>query len=162
MQEEEKRDYVILRWLDGLLLHTRPITLGEALWLSRSAYQGVRDRRSRVRYLEEWGNVMDPRKYMKHYRSVFNPLDLLGSIYKGSDEFTKDVNRLLIHEDLPPEARQILEELAGKIDEFLREPVRPRRIVALSGTSSCPTPTSGSASTTPCGRPIQSPSGTPT
>ena len=133
MAGRERRGYVIFRW-DGLLLRTKPITREEARWLLRKAYYGV-DLDLRIRYLAEWGNVLDVNEYLVRLRDLDVVLccsitGRTGSLYEGPGEFTKKLNWLLSRGDLRPEVRQILEEFAERVGEFLRRPVEPKPIVA--------------------------------
>ena len=127
---EERRSYVILR-PDGFLLHTKPITWSDALWLEYVAYDGVGDRGLVARYLSEWGNVLDVGEHMVQLRLQLrraNP-DLyygITDVYGSPEEFKKALNWLLGRRNLPPEARQAVEELLGRAEDFLRRPVEPR------------------------------------
>ena len=126
----DRWSYVIFR-RDGLLLHTKPITRWEAWWLYRYAYKGARGRSARARYLEEWGNVLD----VSEYADFLERLDLIlyynvVGIYGDPEWLVGLLARPLDDSKLPPEARQVVEELLGKVREFLARPVRPRPIVA--------------------------------
>ena len=129
--EEYKRSYIILRD-DDLLLHTRPITRAEALWLAMDAYKGVRDRAARIRYLEEYGNVLDVEDYMERLRqnglSTFFQLAEFTGVYASPRNFVDLVVWLSDISWLEPQARQAFEELAERASRFLRRPVRPRPI----------------------------------
>ena len=139
---EEKRSYVIIRH-DGLLIHTVPVTEDEAWWLRLHAYLSVENREARVRYLSEWGNVLDVREYMERLEQlqenrvvialtadVLGIISMLG-IYGSPEDFEERASRLLGLKNLRPEARQVLEEFVSKVTEFLKEPVRPRPLGPL-------------------------------
>ena len=131
---EEERSYVIVRH-DGLILHTKPITEGEAMWLVEDLYKSVKSRAARVRYLEEWGNVLDVGDSVNYLRQQlerlgYNPYYYIGGIYRDPEELAKDVAKLRRLRRLPPEVKQMAGELLDKIKEFLREPVEPKPITA--------------------------------
>ena len=127
---EEKKSYVILRF-DGLVLHTKPITEGEARWLFLKAYSArFIGREARVRYLEEHGNVMDASEYVERLRQLGLGFYYTLGIYRDPEELVKDVSILLGDPQLPPGGRQALEEFLGRIEEFLARPVEPRPITA--------------------------------
>ena len=139
---EEKRSYVIIRH-DGLLIHTVPVTEDEAWWLRLHAYLSVENREARVRYLSEWGNVLDVREYMERLKQlqenrvvialvadIHGIISMLG-IYESPEGFKERASRLLGLKNLRPEARQVLEEFISKVAEFLKEPVRPRPLGPL-------------------------------
>ena len=131
---EERRSYVILR-LDGLLLHTKPITVREAEWLAYAYAARFLDRRSKARYLSEWGNVMDVGKYLKRLKRLEPGLKLLlryraVDIYSDPEQLTGLLAGLLDDPHLSPEARQTVKELLNRIEDFLREPVEPRPVEA--------------------------------
>ena len=131
MQEEKKRSYVILR-LDGLLLHTKPVTEREADWLYRYAYSApFVDRESEVRYLSEWGNVIDVYDYLERLWRLERDLYYnITGVYEDPGEFEESAGRLLRRGDLQPGARQVIEELLGKARDFLARPVEPKPITA--------------------------------
>ena len=136
--EEERRSYVVLR-LDGLLLHTVPVTRWEARWLWYDAYGSIGDRRSRVRYLEEYGNVLDAGDYVERlgrlgaaYAEIYRGV---AGFYEGPEELRRRVDEVFSDRTFGrlkrlPKARRVVEELLGKIEEFLRRPVEPKPIVA--------------------------------
>ena len=142
-RREDRRSYIVVR-PDGLAVHTKPITVREAGWLFWDAYNSVEDRSLRARYLGEWGNVLDVGDYLERLAQLMPPkpnfkpyfyvlyFNVLG-VYEGPRSYAEKVNWLLGLR-LPPGARravgQALEELLGKIEEFAREPVEPRPIVA--------------------------------
>ena len=134
MADGEERSYVIFRY-DGLLLHTKPITREEAWWLYQDAYSAsYLDRESRARYLSEWGNVMDLQGYAGAARpsgALYVLLIQLENIYPDRGTFEEKVSWLLGHEDLQPQDRQLLEEIAGKMMEFLARPVEPKPLGPL-------------------------------
>ena len=126
--QEERKSYVILRD-DGLVVHTKPITREEAEWLFFEAYKGVRDRRARIRYLKEYGNVLN----VSEYADFLERLDLIlyynvVGIYGDHEEFEGRVRSLLNRGETSPEVRLALEGLLDKVEDFLQRPVRPRPI----------------------------------
>ena len=126
---EERRRYIAVR-RDGYLLRTKPVTRWEAWWLYWDAYfAGFLDRESRVRYLEEWGNVLDVGEHLERLEQLEPSLyyRILG-LYRGPDRFAEKLNRLLSRGDLQPEVRQTLEDLLGKARDFLARPVEPKPI----------------------------------
>ena len=135
---EERKSYIIVR-MDGLVVHAKPITREEARWLW-DAYYDVKDRRSRIMYLEEYGNVMDAGGYVRRLVQQleqqqleewkYNPHFFIGRIYENPDDLVEDVRWLLGRRNLPPGARQALEELLDRVEEFLRRPVEPRPVDA--------------------------------
>ena len=126
MAEEERRSYVILR-PDGFLLHTKPVTRWEAAWLLEVAYIVVEDRGLRARYLEEWGSVLDVSDCAERLWDLgLGEYHSIKSIYGSPEEFVERVRSLLNRGETPPEARQILEELLGRAEEFLARPVEPK------------------------------------
>ena len=126
---EEKRSYILVRD-DGFVVHTKPITGKEAEWLYY-AYEEVEDRSLRARYLAEWGNVLDAGEYVERLRQLSQELYYyITRVYKDRQELEMRVSRSLSDPWVGPEAKRILKELAGKIDEFLRRPVKPRPVVA--------------------------------
>lgn len=124
---EEKRGYVILRG-DGLLLHTKPVTEGEALWLSSSAYNKLKNRRARIKYLAEWGNVLNVSGYLRQMRRLGLSSYLAGltGVYYSPEDFMERATWLLSYEGLQPQARQVLEGFVSNVRKFLRRPVKPR------------------------------------
>ena len=131
---EEERSYVIVRH-DGLILHTKPITFDEAWWLYLYAYSAeFIGRGARIRYLEEWGNVMDAGDSVDYLRQQLEQLGYgpyhIGSIYRDLEGFIEKVGRLLRLRRLPPEVRQLVKELADEVRDFLKKPVEPRPIEA--------------------------------
>ena len=124
---EKRRSYVILRD-DGLVIHTKPITWEEAWWLYQYAYSAkFLDRRARARYLSEYGNVMDAGEYLKRLKILHAGLYyIILGLYGGPDRFAEKVGRLLERGDVSPGARQTLEELLDRVEEFLRKSVEPR------------------------------------
>ena len=125
-EKEERRSYVILRD-DGLLLHTKPITRWEAVWLMTGAYKEVLDLDLRIRYLEEWGNVLDVGPLVERLWDLgLGEYHGIEDIYEGPEKFEERIRSLLNQGKQSPEARQILEELLSRTEEFLREPVEPR------------------------------------
>ena len=131
MAEEEEKSYVIVR-KDGLVIRTKPITVEEARWLEHAySYDAVRDRPLRIRYLEEYGNVLDVEDYLERLRRLSQELYYcITRVYEDPDEFKKALSRLLRRRNLPPEARQLIREFADRAGEFLRRPVEPKPIVA--------------------------------
>ena len=138
---EEKRSYVIIRH-DGLLIHTVPVTEDEAWWLRLHAYLSVENREARIRYLSEWGNVLDVREYIERLEQLQESVaialvaDIPGiismfGIYGSPKDCEERASRLLGLENLQPGARQVLEEFVTKVAEFLKEPVRPRPLGPL-------------------------------
>ena len=129
--EEERRSYVILRF-DGLLLHTRPITEDEAKWLFWEAYSApFIGREARVRYLEEYGNVMDAGEYLERLSPEIRRVIFYVVSYDPSspiEEFKKMLNRLLRLRGLSPEERRLVREFADRVGEFLRKPIEPKPI----------------------------------
>ena len=138
MAAEERRSYVVLR-RDGLVLHTVPVTRCEARWLWYDAYGSIGDRRSRIRYLEEYGNVMDASEYVERlgrlgaaYAEIYRGI---AGFYEGPEELRERVDVVFSDRTFGrlkrlPKARQAVEELLSRVEEFLREPVRPRPVVA--------------------------------
>ena len=125
----ERRSYVILRD-DGLLLHTKPITEGKAKWLYQIAYKEIENREAKIRYLEEYGNVLDVEDYVEQMRQLgADPYYIIG-VYEDPDYFMKKVDGLLGLRNLQPEARQLIREFADRVREFLQKPVEPKPIVA--------------------------------
>ena len=128
----DERSYIILRH-DGLLIRTKPVTENEAWWLRLRAYLSVEDRKARARYLSEWGNTLDVRDYMERLKQLQGDhivtalADVSGKfgIYESLDDFEKRVSGLLGERELRPEARQVLEEFASNVAEFLKKPVSP-------------------------------------
>ena len=129
--EEERRSFIILRE-DGLAIRTKPVTEDEAWWLYTLAYKGVRDRGARIRYLEEWGNVLDVEDYVERLKQL-EPhlyLNVLGG-FESPEEFEEAARWLLeIARDSGPELRQVLEGLANEARELYRRPVEPRPVEA--------------------------------
>ena len=124
-EEEERRSYTIMRE-DFLLLYTRPITKEEAVWLYRYAYNDIRDREARARYLEEYGNVLDVSDYVERLRRLGVSLYYIIGVYESFGEFMDVVDGLRRLGNLRPEARQILEELLGRVRELLWGPTESR------------------------------------
>ena len=123
--EEERRSYLVVR-RDGLILHTVPVTREEAEWLDER-YERVKDRAARMRYLEEWGNVMDAGGYVE--RLGVDLYRRIRGVYGDPEEFVEGV-RWLLRLRLKREARRALGELLDRVGEFLRRPVEPKPIVA--------------------------------
>ena len=129
---EERKSYIIVR-RDGLVVHTKPITGKEADWLNHAySYNDVRDRGARIRYLEEYGNVLDVSEQLEQLKQMEPDLyyGILG-VYEDPDYFMKKVGRLRRLRRLPPEVRQIVKELANEVRDFLKEPVRPKPLGPL-------------------------------
>ena len=129
---EERKSYIIVR-KDGLVLHTKPVTREEAGWLCQDAYKDVRDRAARIRYLEEWGSVLDVGDSADYLRQQLERLgyDLylyIGGVYEGPENLEGKASQLLGLKKLRPEARQALEGLLNKIKEFYQRPVEPKPI----------------------------------
>ena len=127
MPKKEKKSYVIVRD-DGLVLYTKPVTLDEARWLLDDAYYSVESQEARARYLAEWGNVLDIANYVGRLRQL--GINLPGSIYDSPALLVEAVGLRLDYPWAGPEARQTLEELLGKIEEFLSRPVEARPVDA--------------------------------
>ena len=126
--EEDRKSYIILRD-DGLLLHTKPVTRWEAVWLMAGAYKEVLDLDLRARYLEEWGNVLDVSDCAERLWDLgLGEYHNIKSIYEGPEEFVERVRSLLERGDVSPGARQVIEELLSRAGEFLRRPVEPKPI----------------------------------
>ena len=132
-KKEERKSYIIVR-RDNLLLHTKPVTRDEAEWLYRYAYNIVEDRGLRIRYLAEWGNVLDVSEYVERmarlgFPSFFRVVDFIGA-HDNPEGFVERVNKLLYLEWLQdyPQVRQVIEEYVARVREFLKSPVRPRPI----------------------------------
>ena len=131
---EEKKSYIILR-RDGLVLHTKPITEDEAWWLEDAYSAWFLSRKSRARYLAEWGNVLDVSALARRLRAYanVNVYLLIKGLYEGPEELQTYMGRILggrAFAGLPPKARQILDEFLGRLEDFLREPVKPKPITA--------------------------------
>ena len=129
---EDRKSYVILR-LDGLLLHTKPITWEEMVWLKDAYSERFLSREARARYLAEYGNVLDVGEYLERLRRLPEPnLRLLSyrvvGTYGDPERLTGLLAWLLGRGDLSPEARQTVKELLNRIEDFLREPVEPKPI----------------------------------
>ena len=126
----ERRSYLILRD-DYIVVHTVPLTEDEAWLLYWDAYKGVEDRSLKVRYLSEWGNVIDVHDYLGRLEQLDRDLyhRILG-FYESPDKFMKKMSWLLRLRKLSPGARQALRELLNRVEEFLREPVEPKPIDA--------------------------------
>ena len=129
--EEYRRDYAILR-RDGLVVHTVPVTREEAWWLYQLAYKEIENREAKIRYLEEYGNVLDVEDYLERlgrlgaaYAKIYN--DIAG-FYEGPEELRERVDGLLERENVSPGARQTVKELLDKIEDFYQEPVEPKPI----------------------------------
>ena len=128
-EEEERRSYILVRD-DGFVVHTKPITREEAEWLYY-AYEEVEDRDLRARYLAEHGNVLDVSEYLERLEQMSQKLHFyITRVYKDRQEFEMRVSWLLSDPWVGPEAKRIVEELAGKIEEFLARPVEPKPVVA--------------------------------
>ena len=129
MAAEEKKSYVVVRE-DGLVVHTVPLTEDEAWWLYY-AYEDVGDRAARMRYLEEWGNVLDVGEHLERLRHLSQELYYyITRVYKDRRELERRVSKLLGDPWVGPEAKRILGELLDKVEDFLREPVKPKPITA--------------------------------
>ena len=134
MPEEERKSYIIVR-VDGLAIHTKPITRKEALWLEGAYAARFVNRESRARYLSEWGNVID---LGENVRRLAQQLERLGygahfgilGVYGGPDRFMEKVDWLRGLKNLPPEARRALGELLDRLEDFLRRPVEPKPVEA--------------------------------
>ena len=139
-RREDRRSYIVFR-PDGLVIHTKPVTRDEAEWLYRYAYKDVEDRAARIRYLEEWGNVMDVSPLVERLDKFSCCADL--GVYNGIAGFFESPKKFQARVDkafkwVPilgllkemPEARQILDEFLGRLEDFLREPVKPKPITA--------------------------------
>ena len=123
----ERRSYIVLRF-DGLILHTVPLERYEAEWLY-DAYESVRDRSLRARYLAEWADVLDAGERRWRQRLYHPDRDLylyLRGVYEGPEGLERVALEALGGEDLPPEARQALGELLDAVRELYRRPVEPR------------------------------------
>ena len=137
-EEEERINYIVFRD-DGLIIHAKPITWHEADWLFNNAYNGIDDRDLRIKYLSEWGNVLDAEDFavvmdrLKQidadlYYDIHYSLPLISA---SADDFNARLNRVLRRKNLPPEVRQALEDVANKVNEFLQRPVEPISLDAL-------------------------------
>ena len=125
---EERRSYIVLRF-DDVVLHSKPITVREALWLGNSAYASVIDRALRVRYLEEYGNVLDAREYLGRLEQLDTILYYnVRGIYGSLDAFRKSVGSMAA--GAPSQVRRALEEFADVVVKFAGRPVEPRPIEA--------------------------------
>ena len=124
---EERSNYTIFRH-DYLLLHTKPVTLAEARWLYQDAYSSwFVSREARARYLAEWGNVLDLGGRVERLSgALFRLFMQLENIYFSPEAFEEKLDSLLGREDLRPRDRQLLEEVAAEVRDFLRRPVEPR------------------------------------
>ena len=129
--EEKKRSYVILRF-DGLLLHTKPVTEDEARWLFWDAYSAeFIGREAKIRYLEEWGNVLDASEYLERLPPEIRRVIFYVISYDPSspiEGFKKALSRLLRLKGLSPEDRRLVREFADRVGDFLREPIEPKPI----------------------------------
>ena len=123
----DKASYLVFR-RDGLLVHTVPVTFDEAWWLYRDAYNMVKDRIARMRYLAEWGNVMDAANFLDmtkrmmingRFEGVVAPPDLLERVIRHAR------NELFCLR-----AREEFAKFAARLEEFLRMPVEPHRVAA--------------------------------
>ena len=124
-----RRIYAILRD-DGLLLHTVPVTEDEALWLLSAAYKSVKSRDLRIRYLSEWGSVMDAANYLELVERL--PVKI-GETLEGIYRPRHFLERVAWHARIPwltAEARQALEEFVERAEDFLRRPAEPKPVAA--------------------------------
>ena len=122
-----KASYLVFR-RDGLLVHTVPVTFDEAWWLYQDAYNVVKDRIARMRYLSEWGNVLDAADFLNMTKQM-----MINGRFEGVDAPPDLLERVIRHarnELFCLRAREGFAKFAARLEEFLRMPVEPRRVAA--------------------------------
>ena len=131
-REEEKKSYLVFRgYRDYIVVHTKPVTRDEAWWLYHFAYKDwFLSPEDSAKYLAEWGNVLYLGKYAERYRGrLYDPVGALSGVYESLEKFQAEVDKVLA-ERLEPQDRQLLEEVAAEVRDFLRRPVEPRPVEA--------------------------------
>ena len=138
-EEEERRSYVVLR-LDGLLVYTRPVAEREALRLLHVGYGRAADREAVKKDLAGWGDVFDVEdamyqlvasrwgraeaEYAIQGLRILVARDLAG-IYVDPGDLSARLADVLVGGPLLSIYGQPARELAGRVDEFVRQRWRP-------------------------------------
>ena len=106
-----------------------PVTFDEAWWLYKYAYNVVGDRMARMRYLAEWGNVMDAANFLNMVeRMVINGWLLEG--VETPPSFLEMVAQFAHASWSNEKVREGFAKFAVRLEEFLRMPVEPHRVAA--------------------------------
>mgnify|MGYP001770793076 CR=1 FL=1 len=123
-----RQRYAILR-PDGLLLHTKPVTKEEAWWLEDAYSAWFLGRDLRIKYLSEWGNVLDVKDYLERLEQ-HGIIIIDGRIYGDPARFVEELRLLYYDSQLGAGAKRVAKELLDRVEGFMREPVRPTPIAA--------------------------------